>query len=231
MQQFPKTRRHLGRAAASFMVLAAAVVATAQAHVVAQADSDGSGNVASGAAQAPSAYQPFRFDPALRTQLSDVPTSVVQGKYQVRLPSTFTLRRSIAKGGATEDSFSMPQDPNGFLPTFAVICRHVDVGADTPMQFLRAREAHEIVGLRAQMHDPVTAGPQFGTINGIDFCRVYVKGVQSFPQKHVVIGTRGFFYEGEDQGTLVTIIALDTQQYGDTSVPLAEAAALTFSRR
>ena len=72
--------------------------------------------------------------------------------------------------------------------------------------------------------------PQYGTIGGIPFARVYYKGIYENHAARTFRALRGLEYICIDQKNCVHLIAEDTQDEGETTLPLAEAAVLTFTR-
>ena len=77
--------------------------------------------------------------------------------------------------------------------------------------------------------DVVQTPSQTGRIGGLRFERVYIKGTGNSPIGPMPV--HGFVYAGVDQGTYIVMEVEDAGAGTQATLPVAEAAVLTFARR
>ena len=93
---------------------------------------------------------------------------------------------------------------------------------DEALQGAMAQKKH-------QWHDFVESKPEQGQMSGLTFERAYFKGIYSGPTSTRL--AHGFAYVTEDVGKIISIVAEDSEPYSGQTLPVAEAATLTFHKQ
>ncbi len=180
-------------------------------------------------------YPPFRFDPSLNAQLSPTVTAILDN-CQVHLPVGYTPRALPASMQLAPQIkmqlFAGPAHADTSVPIFTVFAASVPPSKYDVNAILHGALLGDIRKNSQEWQNMTYAPPTFGMINGIPFSRVYYKGVGPTPSG-AALPQRGFTYACFDaqHSVVIVIRANDSQAYGAATMPIAEAAVMTFTPR
>ena len=185
---------------------------------------------------APNASQPFRIDPKLPSQILTDPTSIVQGRYAIRLPDGYSPYQTqgeaaLQTDGSSTQQFATTRRSDGSHALIEIYTLPLPASNLTRAQLLSAAMTQAVSEQGRVWTDMKASTPQYGMINGIAFARVYYKGIYENHAQHGFRALRGLEYICIDNKACIHLIASDTQEDGDETMPVAEAAVLTFAPR
>ncbi len=179
-------------------------------------------------------FPPFRFNTSLAPQLSPTTTSILDN-CQLNLPPGYRFQTQAKNRPVSPpreiQSFIGQAGPDGYNSVLVLLTEPIAAGKYDLTSLLRGVVADQTRAVEQEWTNVSLSPLEFGTIDGILFARVYFKGVDmSDPDTPA---KRGFVYVTFDvqHSTEMRLFATDTQANGDKSLPVLEAAVLTFAPR
>ena len=159
------------------------------------------------------------------TQVSSYALRLPEGYSEVPQPPEMAVQR---QNGFDSHVYGMRRRSDGTAATLAFVIVTPPPGMAGTLTLNDALEG----GLEQKKHqwqDFTESSVQDGRVNGMAFKRVYFKGTVSG-----AAGTRmahGFAYATIDGSHILNFQAEDVEPYNDDTLPIAQAAVLTFHKR
>jgi hypothetical protein len=153
------------------------------------------------------------------------PTVKIAG-YILQPPKGYKMRMGSPPQGVAAMAWAGEKRDDGTRPT--LIFSLIDMDARDLQQYTIEDLADKLLGgVKRRRTEWQQGKTERGIVNGMTFARISWTGTES-EQKHKM---RGFIYVALDGDSIIQLTSQDVLPVANQSVPLAEAAVLTFKKQ
>lgn len=163
--------------------------------------------------------------PPSKALVSQLAPAAVAGAYQIQPPKGDTRENQAGPDGSAIAAWAGPPRADGTRPYVMLLMMSPPAGEGNKYTLVQVA-AKLLAGVQRRRKDWKQTPPETGTVNGLTFVCTRWSG------KDAVTGRamQGFSDVAHDGKSFIQLSSRDADPHSKTSLPLAEASALTFKK-